>query len=145
MLADAEIVYKTRFQSTIALSSTELESVAASDAEKFALYLHSLLAKLGLNHDDTILLYEDNAGAFMMSDSGKSTQQTRHINIQHFALLNWVERDLVRLEKISTKLNTADILTKSTPCIIFHCHNNIIIGKLSPQSFELVCTAYAVR
>ena len=119
--------------------------MTASDAGKLALYLHSLLAELGLNHDDAILLYKDSADVFMMVDSEKPTQQMRHINIQHFALLNWVERDLVRLEKISTKLNTADILTKSTPCIIFHCHNNIIIGKLSPQSFELVCTAYAVR
>ena len=147
MLAGAAIVYKTRFQSTVALSSTEAEFVAASDAGKLALYLHSILDELGLDHNKAILLYEDNAGAFMMADAGKPTQRTRHIDIRHFALLDWVERDLIRLEQISTKLNTADVLTKSTPRIIFHRHNDILMGKLSPHSFAkiLACFAYAVR
>ena len=111
MLAGAAIVYKTRFQSTVALSSTEAEFVAASDAGKLALYLHSLLTDLRLDHDKAILLYKDNAGAFMLVDAGKPTRRTRHIDICHFALLDWVERDLIHLEKISTKLNTANVLT----------------------------------
>ena len=81
MLAGAAIVYKTRFQSTVALSSTKAEFVAASDAGKLALYLHSILDKLGLDHNKAILLYEDNAGAFMMADARKPTQRTRHIDI----------------------------------------------------------------
>ena len=147
MMAGAAIVYKTWFQSTVALSSTEAEFVAASDAGKLALYLHSLLADLDLDHNEAILLYEDNAGAFMMADAGKPTQRTRHIDIRHFALLDWVERDMIRLEQISTKLNTADVLTKSTPRIIFHCHNNILMGKLNPHSFANIrmCFAYTVR
>ena len=75
MLAGAAIVYKTRFQSAVALSSTEAEFVAASDAGKLALYLHSLMDKLGLDHNDAILLYEDNASAFMMANTEKPKQQ----------------------------------------------------------------------
>ena len=81
MLAGAVIVYKTMFQSTVALSSIEAEFVAASDTGKLSLYLHSLLTELGLNHDDAILLYEENAGAFMIADDEKQTQQTQHIDI----------------------------------------------------------------
>ena len=147
MLAGASIVYKTRFQSAVALSFTEAEFVAASDAGKLSLYLHSLLDELGLDHNKAILLYEDNTGAFMMADASKPTQQTRHIDICHFALPDWVERDLICLEQISMTLNTADVLTKSTPRIIFHCHNNILMGKLSPHSFTKVhaCFVYAVQ
>ena len=74
MLAGAAIVYKTCFQSAVALSSTEAEFVAASDAGKLALYLHSLLDELDLDHNKVILLYEDNTGPFMMADAGKPTQ-----------------------------------------------------------------------
>ena len=68
MLAGAAIIYKTRFQSTVALSSTKAEFVAASNARKLALYLHSLHNELVLDHKEAILLYKANAGAFMMSD-----------------------------------------------------------------------------
>ena len=81
MLAGATVVYKTWFQSTIALSSTEAEFVAASDARKMALYLHTLLEELGVPHNEVVLLYNDNDGTFLMADAGKPTQQTRHIDI----------------------------------------------------------------
>ena len=98
MLAGAAVVYKTWFQSTIALSSTEDEFVAASDARKMALYLHTLLDKIGVPHQEAFLLYEENSGAFLMAHAGNPTERTQHIDIRHFALLDWVERDLVRLE-----------------------------------------------
>ena len=112
-----------------------------------ALYLHTLLEELGVPHQQAVLLYEDNAGAFLMANAGKPTQRTRHIDIRHFALLYWVERDLVRLEQISTSLNTAGILTKSTPRIIFHRHNDVLMRKISPTSFVRIhaCFAYDVR
>ena len=103
-----------------------------------ALYLRTLLEDLGVVQAEVVLLYEDNAGAFLMADAGKPTPRTRHIEIRHFALLDWVERDLVQLEQISTTLNTADMLTKSTPRIIFHRHNDVLMGIISPRSFARV-------
>ena len=147
ILASEAVIYTTRFQNTVALSSTEAAFVAALDTGKLTLYLHSLLADLRLDHEDSILLYEDNVGAFMMTDSEKPTQRTQHIDICHFALLEWVEQDLVCLKQISTKLNMANILTKSKPRIIFHCQNDILMGKFSLYSFAQVraCFAYAVQ
>ena len=93
MLARATVVYKTCFQSNVALSSTEAEFVAASDAGKMALYLRTPLKDLDVVQTEAVLLYKDNAGAFLMADAGKPTPRTRHIKIHHFALLDWVERD----------------------------------------------------
>ena len=146
-MAGAAVVYKTKFQKTIALSSTEAEFVAAADAGKYALYLRSLLRDLGEAQDSAVVLYEDNVGAFLMADAGQPTPRTRHIAIKHFALLDWVENDLVRLQRIATAINSADNMTKANPRILFHRHNDIIMGKISPSRFEKVssCFAYCVR
>ena len=50
-------------------------------------------------------MYEDNNGALMMANAGQPTKRTRHIDIRHFALLDWVERDLVVLERVCTVIN----------------------------------------
>ena len=112
-----------------------------------ALYICSLLADLGVSQNDAVLLYKDNAGAFLMADAEKPTPRTSHIDIRHFVLLDWVERDLIQLEHISTALNTADILKKSTLRIIFHQHNDVLMGKISPRLFAQVqaCFMYDVQ
>jgi hypothetical protein len=43
------------------------------------------------------------------------------MEIKHFALLNWVERDLLLLEAIKTHDNAADAMTKTlTKQLIYH-------------------------
>ena len=94
-----------------------------------------------------MILYEDNLGAFMMEDAGQPTRRTRHIDIRHFALLDWVERDYIKLCQISTKFNTADMLTKSTARIVFHRHNDVLMGKISPIRYKRIkqCFAFDYR
>ena len=94
-----------------------------------------------------VVLYEDNIGAYLMADAGQPTTITRHIDIKHFAMLNWVKEDMIRLQQIATIINSADNLTKLTPRMIFHRHNNIIMGKFNPKQFKSIqsCFTYHVR
>ena len=47
MMAGAAVVYKTKFQQTVAMSSMEAEFVATADVGKYALCLRSLLKDIG--------------------------------------------------------------------------------------------------
>jgi hypothetical protein len=67
MLAGAAIFYKTRYQPTVALSSTEAEFAAAADSGKAALYLCSILYELGVAQFVPTVIYEDNNGARLMT------------------------------------------------------------------------------
>ena len=136
-----------KIQKKVALSSTEAEFVAAADAGKYDLYLQSLLHNLREEQDSAVILYEDNVGAFLMADAGQPTPRTRHIAIKHFALLDWVENNLVCLQRIAASINSVDNMTKANPRILFHRHNDIIMGKISPSRFEKVssCFAYCVQ
>eukprot|EP00970_Alexandrium_tamarense_P010352 scaffold2093_cov141-Alexandrium_tamarense.AAC.5 len=104
-LAGGTIAYKTRLQPTVALSSTEAKFMAAVDCAKTTLYIRSILYDLDIPDYAATHLYEDNDACTAMANAGKPTTRTRHKDIRYNALCEWVERDLVVLERIDTSQN----------------------------------------
>ena len=47
-----------------------------------------------------------------MAHAGQPTKQSWHIDIRHYALTDWVERDLVALEDVASGFNAADTISK---------------------------------
>ena len=132
-LAGGVILYKTKFQDIVVLSSTEAEFIAACDAGKNSLYIRSILNDLGISQDQATIIYEDNQGAIAMANAGRPTKRTKHIDVRHFALQSWVEQDIMLLKRIPTNDNSSDALTKNTPCLIFNRHIDYILGRTIPE------------
>lgn len=89
MLSGAAVIYKTNFQTAVALSSTEAEFVSAADTGKMILYVRSILTDLGLPLDGPTDLHVDNSGAIFMINAQAPTRRTRNVDIRFFALLEW--------------------------------------------------------
>jgi hypothetical protein len=68
-----------------------------------------------------------------MANAQKPTTRTRHIDMKYFALCDWVERDLIHLERIDTSINIADHLTKPLSRILFHRHADFLLGHVPPR------------
>ena len=102
---------------------------------------------LGIPQEAATILYEDNDGATAMANAGKPTPRTRHVDIKFYAIQEWVERDLVVLQRIDTAINMADHYTKPLPRILFYRHNDYNMGRVpptySPKYLECLC-AYSV-
>jgi hypothetical protein len=47
----------------------------------------------------------------MMANAQQPTRRTRHMDIKKFALLDWVEEDLMILQSIKTAENAANGMT----------------------------------
>jgi hypothetical protein len=129
LLAGGSIAWKCRVQTTISLSTTEAEFLSATDAGRLALYLRSVLADLDQQQTEATPIFDDNRGSVLMSQASQPTRQTRHIDIREFALLDWCERDLIKLVSIPTTENPSDLLTKQCPCILFARHYDNLSGK----------------
>jgi hypothetical protein len=84
------------------------------------LFFRSLLQDIGIEQTDATILFEDNNGALMMANAQQPTKCTRHIEIKHFALLDWVEQDMLILQAISTHDNAADAMTKTVTKQLFY-------------------------
>ncbi len=93
------------------------------------LYFRSILADLGYDQNDATVLYEDNNGALMMANAQQPTRCTRHMDIKKFALLDWVEQDLLILRAVKTVENAADGLTKPLAKQLFYRHTDTVLGK----------------
>ncbi len=106
--------------------------MAAYFTGKMILFMQSVLWDLGVPQEVATILYEDNDACTAMANAQKSTTRTCHMDIKYFLLSNWVERDLMLLERIDTSLNLADHYTKSLQPALFHWHADFILGHIPP-------------
>ena len=67
-----------------------------------------------------------------MANSSKPTRRTRHVELRHFALLDWTETDQLQLSPIATADNAADALTKALGPQSFTRHRCTLLGKRKP-------------
>jgi hypothetical protein len=96
------------------------------------LFVRGVLWDLGIPQEAANLLYEDNDACTVVANTKKPTPQTHHIDITYFSHCNWVERDLILLERIDTKINMSDHFTKNLSKALFHHHVDYILGHISP-------------
>ncbi len=97
------------------------------------LFVRSILWDLDIPQEAATVAYKYNDGCTAMGNAQKPTPCTRHINIKYFVLCDWVERDLIILERIDTFINPADHLTKILSRTLFHRHTNFLLGHVPPK------------
>lgn len=133
-LAGGTLAYKTSLLKTITQSSTEGEYMEATEMGKMVLFVRSILWDLGIPQCSATVLYEDNDAATAMANAQKPTARARHMDIKYRVLAEWVDRDLVRLERVDTTLNWADHhFTKQLGPLLFRRHVDYILGHVPPQ------------
>lgn len=115
LYANGAITWQSKRQSTVAMSSTEAEVVAASEAAREILWLSRIIRFI---HREGVTkipdLFIDNESAIRLAHDPphESHQRTKHIKLRHFFVRQCVlEKDL-NIKKISTKEQVADFLTK---------------------------------
>ena len=68
-----------------------------------------------------------------MANAQQPTRCTKHMDLKKFALLDWVERDLLILHRIHTSNDFADSLTKPVGKEMHYRHNEYLLGKIIPK------------
>ena len=132
-LAGGPVMYRCKFQQCVALSSTESELYAASEAGKAILYIRSVLNHLGMSNTSPTPLYVDNNATICISNTTKPTKRLRHVNLREFAIIEWVQRGDMSLKSISTSDNPTDSLTKSLRPQLHHRHSESLLGMRKPS------------
>lgn len=113
-LSNGPISWSSKKQPTIALSTTEAEYMAMSSAVQEALWLTGLLSELYIvNYPITI--FGDNKGAIDLSRNAKYQARTKHIDVRHHFVRDYVQKNVIKIDQVSTKEMVADMLTKSLP------------------------------
>ena len=93
------------------MSTIEAKYTAATEAVKEALWLKGLMAKLG-STQKTVEVFCDSSSAIYMSKNLAYHEKIKHIDTKLHFIRNEVSKGVVKMVKIHTDSNLADMLTK---------------------------------
>ncbi|KAG3015207.1 hypothetical protein PC120_g12286 [Phytophthora cactorum] len=89
MMCGAPLVWRSTFQKTVALSSTEADCMALSDCVKEVMWMQLLLKDFGSEQDGGTVIYEDNQGAMALAKNFGYQASTKHIYIRYHFGYEW--------------------------------------------------------
>ncbi|KAH9770981.1 hypothetical protein KPL71_012549 [Citrus sinensis] len=129
-LSGCTISWKASLQNVVVLSTTEAKYTAAADAIKEAIWLKGMVTDLGYEQRQ-ITVHCDSQSAIYLRKNQIHHEKTKHIDIKlHFVRLE-VSKRVVKLVKIHTDDNVADMLTKALPGAKFEfCVNSIGVCRI---------------
>ncbi len=116
------ISWRSGLQSVIALSSCEAEYVALSEACRELAYLREVAKFLHHPQDDPTPLFGDNQGSLDLVDNPVHHSRSKHIDVKFHYVRTAQENGLVKVLKVHTDDNRADIFTKTTTTSTFRRH-----------------------
>src|SRR6266404_5942589 len=89
--------------------------MAMTDVANQAVWYRSFLAELGYTMDNPIPLHGDNKGAIDLALNPVTGRQSKHIEIRHHVVREYIERSVITMEHTPTAEMLADGFTKSLP------------------------------
>ena len=107
------ISWKSRIQSRVALSTTEAEYVALTQASTECIYIKNLLSELKIAA--TIKIKCDNQGAIHWATDKRDMQRAKHVALKYHFIRELTEDKTVQIEFCPTIDQLADIATKGLP------------------------------
>ena len=107
------VLWRSKLQKTTALSTAEAEYYSASTAATEVLYLRNLLENMGFAQPAPTPMYEDNTACIEWGNHViGGWERAKHIDIlKHFAH-EVIQNGHMKLVRVSTSAQLADILTK---------------------------------
>ena len=130
------VLWASKLQTEVVLSSTESEYVGLSESLRIAIVMMGLLFemktfKIPINKTTPKVfckLFEDNAGAIHLAKVPKMRPRTRHINQKYHHFREWVKSGLIEILPIDTLEQPADLMTKPLDLASFVKHREVIMG-----------------
>jgi hypothetical protein len=134
--AGCPVVWHSKLQTEIALSSTEAEYVSLSESLRDTIPMMQLIKEIqdrGFEVPTSTpvihcRLFEDNSGALELARVPKMRSRTKHMNLKYHHFRDFVARGLVTVHPINTREQPADVLTKPLGDEDFQRHRLTLLG-----------------
>jgi hypothetical protein len=111
-LGSGVVSWSSRKQRTLADSTCYAEYIALHEAAHEVMFLRQLLAGLNLPEPGATTVYCDNDAAAKLTEDHIWHARVKHIEIKYYYIRERIENGEMNIQRVPTKENTADILTK---------------------------------
>ena len=136
LAAGAPVTWQSKKQTTHAQSSSESELIAGCSGVKRIMYIRKLLQELHPLFPTSLPptpIFQDNAGAILIQNNIGSIRRVRHLELRYYYSTQKVEDKQVRIVKVNTKDELADVLTKPLDKKTFHHLVSLFMTKPPPH------------
>jgi hypothetical protein len=135
-LAGAPLIWKSKLQTEISLSTLESEYSALSQAMRQLIPIRLLIIELlsvldpreSLTSSISCTVFEDNNGALALANNQRITARTKYFHVKWHHFWNAVTVGDIAVIKVSTKEQLADYLTKGLPREVFEYIRKLVQG-----------------
>jgi hypothetical protein len=136
MYAGTPLVWGSKLQTEVALSTTEAEYISLSTALRETIHLMRMLEEarefgVPMDYGAPVVrckAFEDNSGAVALANVPKMRPRTKHINCRYHHFRSYVSRGIIDVAYVSTHDQIADVLTKSLSEDAFCKFRKLIMG-----------------
>jgi len=111
LVNDVPLVWYSKKQTLVALSSTEAELISLCECVKRKNYLKQLLLEYGFKIKEPVVIHGDNQAALLIAKHGVM-MRTKHMDLRKFYIKDEIDNGLIQLDYVPTEDNIADLLTK---------------------------------
>jgi hypothetical protein len=101
----------SKLQKVVALSTIEVEYVASIEASKEMIWLQRFMKELGKKQENS-KLHCDSESVILIANNSAFHLKTKHIHLRYHFIQSILEDGHLKLEKIHTSQNLANMLTK---------------------------------
>ena len=129
------MLWVSKMQSEIALSSTESEYIALSTALRDVIPIKGLIEEINrayklMSSTPTIncILFEDNNGALELATAPKIRPRPKHIAVKYHHFRSHVQNGSIKIKAIDTTQQQADMLPKPLSLQVFVYIRKLIMG-----------------
>ena len=129
MMCGAALLWRSRLQKLVTLSTCEAELVALCETAKDAMWIIELLKNLGMKPGGAFIIHEDNAAALIVAETGRRKARNKHFDVRYFWITDKIKDEVFTLKQCPSKDMLADIFTKPLGTIIF-CRLRTLIGVI---------------
>jgi hypothetical protein len=121
-LLGVPIMWRSKAQRSVSLSSAEAEFCSLSDAAKEIKFVYQILMSMGIAVKLPIIVRVDNVGAIFMTENVSTNSRTKHVDVRYHFVREFVEEGFVKIVFVRSEHNTSDGFTKNVTGDIYDAH-----------------------
>ncbi len=130
------VSWKSKGQKIVALSSTEAEYVAFSEAVREVLFIQQLMVFMGVEVKLPTVVHVDNVGAIYLAQNSSTGRGVKHMNIKHHFVREYIEKGVVMIKFVESENNTSDICTKNVGGELLKQHTRCFLEKIPKEALD---------
>ena len=130
-LMNVPVLWRSKAQKSVTLSSAEAEYVSLSEAAKEIKFVYQILITMGLKVKTPLVVRVDNIGASFMSENISTTSRSKHVDIRYKYVNEMVEEGFLKVIFVRSAENVADGFTKNISGDLYESHKKDYLAEKS--------------